>query len=350
MTTTGRVTRGGVYALQFRHTHVAKGFHMRAGQIVSVFCVLLVTGISTTVWGQSPQYLPPVNLGYTSFLDGAPPAGPGLYHAQYLNYYSADKITNGNGNALPLPNPQLDVWVSLSQFIYLWDTQLEVGSRVIPGKPAIDIIIPAMSANLDFSAPVPITASRGGLGDIMIGPALQFDPIMGDNGPLFVHRIEAQINLPTGQYNSKHLINPGSNFASFNPYWAGTAFITPKDTISFRAHYLWCANNNDPWVGVPGATSTQAGDAFHINFAAEHEVIPKMLRVGVNGYYLKQTRDAQIDGVDVIGSREEVLGIGPGAILSFSQTQHVFFNVYWETMTRNRPEGYHLNLRYVHKF
>ncbi len=324
---------------------------MRAGHIAAVICVLLITGISATAHGQSPQSLPPVNLGYTSFMDGAPPAGPGLYYSQYVNYYTAGKITGADGAALPLPNPQLDVWVSLSQFIYMWDTELEMGPLVIPGKPALDVIIPAMSADLDFAAPVPITAANGGLGDILIGPAIQFDPIMGDKGPLFVHRVEAQMNLPTGQYSSKNLINPGSNFFSFNPYWAGTAFLTPKDTVSFRAHYLWCAENNDPWVLAPkGTTSTKAGDAFHINFAAEHEVIPKKLRVGVNGYYLKQTSDAQVNGLNVAGSREQVLGIGPGAILSFSQTQHVFCNLYWETSARNRPEGFHLNLRYVHKF
>ena len=174
---------------------------------------------------------------------------------------------------------------------------------------------------------------------------------MGENGPKFVHRVEAQFNIPTGLYSKTDIVNPGANFFSFNPYWAGTAFITPKDTVSFRAHYLWCAENTDPSILLgPGVTSTKAGDAFHINFAAEHEVIEKKLRVGVNGYYLKQTTDTQVNGFDVAGTQEQVLGIGPGAILSFSQTKHVFCNLYWETLAENRPEGFKLNLRYVQKF
>jgi hypothetical protein len=34
----------------------------------------------------------------------------------------------------------------------------------------------------------------------------------------------------------------------------------------------------------------------------------------VNGYYLKQINDTQMKGVDVPNTKEQVFGIGPGAV------------------------------------
>jgi len=104
-----------------------------------------------------------------------------------------------------------------------------------------------------------------------------------------MHRIELSVILPTGNYSANEALNPGANFFSFNPYWAGTLFITPKLTVSTRLHYLWNAKNTDPYdPGATGIKDTQAGQAVHANFAASYEVIPKKLRLGINGYALKQ--------------------------------------------------------------
>jgi hypothetical protein len=292
------------------------------------------------------QSLPPVNLGATSFLDGAPPAGPGWYFNEYVQYYHADRFRDLNGATVPFPGPRLDVWTSLTQVIKLWDIEL-------PGKckPALDLLLPVANTNLSFAAPGPFPRDNGtGLGDLVIGPALQFDPIMNACGkPIFVHRLEAQFVVPTGKYSNNAEVNPGSGFFSFDPYWAGTLFLGPKAEVSFRAHYLWNAVNDSPSTLIPGALSTRAGEAFHMNFAASYELIEKKLRVGVNGYFLQQTTDSQINGNDTPG-RERVLGIGPGMIVSFSEKAHLFFNYYFESDVRNRPEGDRLTLRFVYKF
>jgi len=269
--------------------------------------------------------LPAVNLGLTSFLDGGPPAGPGFYVSQYVQYYTADQLNDPDGNDLNIPGTDVDAWVSLTQFLYQSDTPLLLG-----GKWGLDVIVPYVSINTSYDTGVAGPEANGaGFGDILVGPYLQWDPIMGKNGPVFMHRIELQMIFPTGKYDENKELNPGSNFFSFNPYWAGTLFITPRWTVSTRLHYLWNAENDDPNRGFAGASDTQAGQAIHANVASAYEVIPKMLRIGINGYYLKQISDTQVDGNDVSGRKEKVLGIGPGAIFSFSQDSHLFFNLYF---------------------
>ncbi|MBE0599078.1 MAG: transporter [Desulfuromonadales bacterium] len=299
----------------------------------------LVLTVATPAWSLDQ---PAVNLGFTSFLDGGPPAGPGFYFTEYLQYYRADRLTdNRGGKLLPAPSdPEIEAWVSLSQFIYQSNTPVLLG-----GKWGLDVIVPLVSVDTDS----PYLSDNGtGLGDILVGPFLQWDPIMGANGPRFMHRIELQMIFPTGRYDEDKNLNPGSNHFSFNPYWAATLFVTPRLTASWRLHYLWNDENDD--------TKVKPGQAVHANFATEYAVIPNILRLGVNGYYLRQVSDSEIDGRKVSSSdgpifgRERVLAIGPGAIWHLSRDSHLFFNAYFETEARLRPEGERYLLRFVHHF
>lgn len=283
---------------------------------------------------------PAVNLGFTSFLDGIPPAGPGWYAAQYVQYYTADQFPD-----LPFPgDPELDAWISLTQVIYQHPKALLGGANF-----GLDLILPAAFFDLDADG-TPLTA-QDGLGDLLVGPYLQWAPVMGQNGPVFVHRIELQTILPTGEYDETRNINPGANVVSFNPYWSATWFITPKWTLSGRFHYLWNAKNEDPF-SPPGSgiRDTQAGQAVHANFATEYEVLAKHLRVGLNGYAFRQLGRSQVNGECVDGGKEQVVGLGPGALWSFNPDNHLFVNMYVEMDAENRPEGERYGIRFVHHF
>ena len=289
-----------------------------------------------------------INLGFTSFLDGGPPAGPGLYFTQYFQYLHSDSFKDKNGNnALPpFTKPDLNAYISLSQFIYQSNQTVPLA---FGGKWGVDLIIPIVGIDLTYSVPDPgfPQTNDPGFGDVLVGPYIQWDPIMGKNGPIFMHRIELQTSFPTGRYDNKKQLNPGSNSFTFNPYWAGTLFITPKWTASTRFHYLWVSENDDPGGG---ARTTQAGQAIHFNYATEYEIIPKMLRAGINGYYLKQLTEAEQDGNKLSGTKEQVFAIGPGALFSFSQNNHLFFNAYFEMAAENRPQANRYNIRWVHHF
>jgi hypothetical protein len=313
------------------------------GTFVVVFSLLFATCLTTARAYDLPGGL---NLGFTSFLDGGPPAGPGHYFTQYAQYWNSDKFKNQDGDSAFPPGigEELDAWIFLSQYIYQSDQEIIFG-----GKWGIDVILPIVSLDLDYDTSLPqFPQDNGaGIGDLLIGPFLQWDPIMGDKGPIFMHRIEFQLIFPTGKYDNDKQLNPGSNVFSFNPYWAGTLFLTPRLTTSWRIHWLWNSKNNDP--GMQAKDDIQAGQAFHLNYSIAFELLQKRLHIGLNSYYLKQLTATEVDG-DKIGGREQVLGYGPGAVYHFSQDNHIFLNAYYETEVENRPKGTRINLRWVHHF
>jgi len=296
-----------------------------------VLCVLVALMLFA---GPSFAYLQPnVNLGFTSFLDGGPPAGPGHYLSEYLQFYTADKLKD-----FPPGDADVDVWVLMNQYIYQSDQPILFG-----GKWGINVMLPIVSIDENSFA---LTHNDTGFGDLLIGPYIQWDPIMGANGPLMLNRIELQTIFPTGKYDNDKSLNPGSNHYSFNPYWAATVFVGPKVTVSWRLHYLWNGENDD---FSPGSVDLEPGDAVHANFAAAYEVLPKQLRLGINGYWFDQITDTKVNGNDV-DDDEKVFAIGPGLVYHFSQDSHLFVNAYFESGAEYRPEGERYNLRFVHHF
>ena len=308
------------------------------------YCCSIASTVSVMSANNALAYgEPQVNLGLTSFIDGASPAGPGLYYEQYFSYYNADRLNDNNGNRLPLPNQKVEVAVSVSQFLYMSP------KKFFGGNIGFDLLVPAiLGHSIDDGINNTVLKGENGVGDVTFGPFLQFGPYGGANSPTFAHRFEFDVSAPTGAYDRNNAVNPGNNFWSINPYWAATYWFTPKLTASTRFHYLWNSRNSEPNASFgPGVTSTQAGQALHANLALEYQITPH-LRLGINGYWFQQISDTKVNGSDVAGRRERVWAIGPGLLYSFSPEDHLFFNAYFEQGARNRPEGSRLVARYVH--
>ena len=186
--------------------------------IAAAVALAMVFGVSDKAAAYDEPHL---NLGMTSFLDGGFPDGPGLYALQYLQFYTANKLKDGNGVNLPTPKTDTSAVVPATQFAYL--SSIKLGSA----NPGLNMIIPWVAA-ADADNGLGTLKAETGIGDITIGPFIQFDPIMGANGPLFVQRIEFQVLAPTGAYDPTAAVQPGANFWSFDPYWAATLFLSPR--------------------------------------------------------------------------------------------------------------------------
>lgn len=299
----------------------------------------LVMALAFPQIGYSQDFLqlPAVNLGDTNFLDGV--AGPGKLVQIFANSYHADQFNNANGDSLPGHN-DLSSNALVAQFAMITDY------KILGGNYGIEVLLPAYAeVDPDTSLPGLPTQTGTGTGNILFSPLL----VQWSDSKLFglpyQHRLNFVFHAPTGDYSKHDQINIGNNYWSFNPYYAGTLQLTEKISTSFRLHYLWNEENDDP-APFLGAKDTQVGDAFHMNFSASYAVTPEF-RVGLAGYYVNQLSDDKIDGISQENSRESVFAIGPG-LQYFSHKYHGIFdlNAYFESDAENRTEGHRVIARY----
>ena len=154
--------------------------------LASATCLVLTLLLGPSAWAYDQPL--GLNLGYTSFMDGAPPAGPGFYIAEYLSYYTANSLavslstahSRSRSRRVGEPEP---VPVSVGHGGAL---RRQVGPRC---HRAVRLRCTRATS--------PLPDDGGGLGDVLVGPYLQWDPIMGENGPIFMHRIELQTIWPS---------------------------------------------------------------------------------------------------------------------------------------------------------
>lgn len=290
--------------------------------------------------------LPGVNLGGTSFYDGAPaPQGPGWYLVEYLQSINANTLKGSDGNALSLPKQDLNLFVPLTQILYVPNKKISEHATL-----GYTVLVPWMAkAHVDDGLNNSARSAQTGIGDITLGAFLQFDPVMGDNGPRYSQRVELDVSLPTGEYSANKSINPSNNAWNLNPYYALTYWLTPKWTVSTRIAYLWNGKNDAPSTALNAKSDSQAGQAVHVNFASAYAVTNK-LSLGINGYWLKQITDTKVDGDAVQGRKEKVWAIGPGLMYTLGKEDSLLANLYFEQDAVNRPEGNRFILRFNHHF
>lgn len=299
-----------------------------------LFSAISSMAIIKTSYGADIVQLPSMNLGDVNFHDGV--AGPGKIAMLLSDNYRGKSFNNANGDKLP-GNNDLNVDVLLSQFAFISNT------KILGGYYGAEVLLPLVHVNAQTSLAGLPNESETGVGDIIFSPFLLQWTDSTLFGKPYSHRLNFLFNAPTGSYDKNKAVNSGYNYWRFNPYYAGTLQLTPKIATSFRLHYLWSDKNDDP-NPIIANKDTQAGTAFHMNFATGYALTPQ-LHLGVAGYYLKQLSDDKIDGVRQANSREQVFGIGP-ALQYFTKGGMFELNAYVESEAENRTEGNKIVARY----
>ena len=285
---------------------------------------------------------PPLNLGLTDILDGALP-GPGTYFTEYIQAYQSDKFKDHDGKLHPRgPEGR--------QRAFDEPVRPCLQAQDPGGHLGADVLLPvvAISGSGTVGSPgPPVSTNPAVLGDLVVGPFLQwFDTKL--LGRPFFQRVELDFILPTGQYDNKYLINPGSNLWTIEPYYAFTWFLTPQFSTSWRIHYTYNTKNTDPFEGL-GVSDVQPGQAFHFNYSFEYEFF-KNFRGAVAGYYLKQLSDDKVNGNSVADTKEQVFAVGPAVSWAASPNFFLGLKTQWESSAENRPEGNRTTFRMTYKF
>ena len=209
-------------------------------------------------------------------------------------------------------------------------------------------------ANIDSSfgpSGVPLQDNGFGLADIAFAPFVKFPPIISDGHPIFAHRFSLYVSAPVGNFDTDKDFNQGNGYWSLTPYWAATWFPDPQWEVTWRLYYIYNFETSRVASSLfPNFGNGQAGQAMSLNFVISR-AITSQFRIGLNGYYLKQLTDDELDGQSYSGGKEEALYIGPGFHYDFDARNALNFNAYFPLEDKNRPSGgEQFNLMFVHVF
>jgi len=290
--------------------------------------VLTLTLLSPRVKAQQSPSLPSVNLGDTSFLDGI--AFPGWVVELIGQGVHDNKTLSNTGQVVPQIT---NVNTGAALLHIAW---LAPHPRILGAWYGTETVLSA--AYVD-------TGGHGigqGLGDVTFAPIILQWPKHTLFGMPIYQRADFALSAPLGCYSPDRPVNIGNNAWDINPYYALTLYPAKRLETSWRVYYLWNSTNHAPPVAT-GDNTTQAGQAIHFNATASYEIV-KHVYVGANGYYLKQITDARANGIALPNSREQIGGIGPGAVVNHGKW-FFFVNAYHEVGAENMTQGNKLALR-----
>ncbi len=283
--------------------------------------VIKVTGVLLGVLGILVGAAIAAENEYPNGIEGikagsVPP--PGFYYKMYNVYYTADTLTDSNGNDL---NVDFDVKTFVNAHRFIWITDY----KILGADYGMDAVIPLMNVDLKIGR-FGIDDSQFGLGDIFIEPL-----ILSWHTQCYDLSFGAGVWVPSGKYDKADPASPGKDMWTTMFTLGGTYYFDEAKTwsASILARYEIHSEKRD--------TDLQPGDDFHFEWGIGKSL--GVWEIGAVGYCQWQVTDDN-NAAGARQDKDKVYAVGPEASV-FIAPAKLFLTVrsLWEFGSEERSEG-----------
>lgn len=246
-----------------------------------------------------------------------PPPGMTLFNGYVVNY-TADSFRDDKGDSL-VPDFKADLHVQALRVVHTWGTYQGF----------------TFTSSLIFES-IYAEIEAAGQKDSDFGPTLvDIEPVhvgiqLGD----WYLQTGTYFWIPVGSYDRTALANSSFGYATISQSVAATWLPTPQWEATIDGNVSFNFENDD--------TDYESGDLYGLTYSTSYRPFPSnpKWQFGINGFYVKQFNDDEIDGTPVpTGFRLRKFAVGPQVVWWHSPAVAVVFKWQHETAVRNAPQG-----------
>jgi hypothetical protein len=254
-------------------------------------------------------------VGAENHLAGAAPP-PGVYVLEYVNVYSADRVNDGQGQAVPIPGFKVNAVAAATRIAWVTNTP------VMGGQLVAHAILPLVKVKVSAAGR---SSSSSGLGDVSLGVGVAWH-----HSPQ-LHSVAAlDIVLPVGRYDAARPVNVGRNYASIQPAYL-VSWIDPNGlNADAKIGLNLNRTNND--------TGYRSGNELNIDYALGWGLGNGWV-VGVGGNIYQQLSDDKRHGQSVPGAKGRAYSAGPNLKYDSGKGWFITAKLAREFSVRSRSEG-----------
>lgn len=258
-----------------------------AGIALAALVLQCGTAAATELGGSS--YPVGVELGFGDML----PAG--FYHLAYYSHVQAASLKGESGQDLGWARYRLTADTISYRMQYVW-------KRTLLGAGAESVLVlpfPAIDLEKRVAGNLPDTSgSRFGMTDPLIVPLR-----LAWKGARLNQSAAVEIVAPLGAYDVDARVNTGRNYWQLAPAYALTYRLSDATSFALKLRYGMNTRNK--------ATHYASGDEFTAEFIAGYK-LSSSATAGLQGYFLRQTTDDELNGLPTSASNGRLIGTGIG--------------------------------------